>query len=52
MAVEPDDCDQYHLEAEDIHKHFGGIKALDGANVFVKKNKLISLIGPNGIASA
>lgn len=48
MAAEPDDCDQYHLEAEDIHRHFDGIKALDGATVFVKRNKLISLIGPNG----
>lgn len=37
-----------HLEAEDIHKYFGGVKALEGASVVVTKNKLFSLIGPNG----
>ena len=36
------------LEAVDIHMHFEGVKALQGATVLVTKNKLISLIGPNG----
>jgi len=36
------------LAAVDIHKYFGGVKALEGASVLVKKHKLISLIGPNG----
>ena len=36
------------LEAENIYKYFGGVKALEGASVMVTKNKLISLIGPNG----
>lgn len=36
------------LEAENIYKYFGGVKALDGASVMVKRNKLVSLIGPNG----
>ena len=36
------------LVAEDIHKSFGGLNALDGASVVVKKNKIIALIGPNG----
>lgn len=36
------------LEAVDIHKYFGGVKALEGASVLVTKHKLISLIGPNG----
>ncbi|MFQ5980846.1 MAG: ABC transporter ATP-binding protein [Candidatus Heimdallarchaeota archaeon] len=37
-----------HLGAKDIYKYFGGVKALEGATVVVSKNKLISLIGPNG----
>ncbi|MFX1514106.1 MAG: ABC transporter ATP-binding protein [Promethearchaeota archaeon] len=37
-----------HLEAKDIYKYFGGVKALEGASVVVSKNKLFSLIGPNG----
>lgn len=36
------------LIAEDIHKHFEGLVALDGATVVVEKNKITSLIGPNG----
>ncbi|MHA2297407.1 MAG: ABC transporter ATP-binding protein [Candidatus Hodarchaeales archaeon] len=36
------------LEAKNIYKNFGGLKALEGATVIVNKNKLISLIGPNG----
>jgi len=36
------------LEAENIYKYFGGVKALEGASVKVMKNKLVSLIGPNG----
>jgi ABC-type branched-subunit amino acid transport system ATPase component len=46
--VKIDEPEDYHLEAENIHKYFGGIRALDGASVFVRKNKLVSLIGPNG----
>lgn len=36
------------LVAEDIHKHFGGVHALNGATVFVQKNQITALIGPNG----
>lgn len=36
------------LEAENIYKYFGGVKALEGATVMVTRNKLVSLIGPNG----
>jgi len=37
-----------HLHAKDIHKNFGGLRALEGATVVVNKNQVISLIGPNG----
>lgn len=48
MVIDPEDYQEYHLEAENIHRYFDGVKALEGANVFVKKNELVSLIGPNG----
>ncbi len=38
----------YVLNAENIHKYFGGVKALEGATVAVERGKLTSLIGPNG----
>ncbi len=36
------------LHAENIHKYFGGVKALNGTTVSVKKGELTALIGPNG----
>lgn len=39
---------EYVLNAEDVHKYFGGVKAVQGATVVVQKGKITSLIGPNG----
>lgn len=36
------------LEIENLRKHFGGIKALDGVSFKVEGNELIGIIGPNG----
>ena len=36
------------LEAENIKVSFGGLKALDGASLYVEEGKVFSLIGPNG----
>lgn len=36
------------LEIENLKKHFGGIKALDGVSFRVEGNELIGIIGPNG----
>jgi branched-chain amino acid transport system ATP-binding protein len=36
------------LSASDIHLSFGGVKALDGVSLRVKKAEVLSLIGPNG----
>lgn len=36
------------LSVKDIKKSFGGIKALDGVTLDIKKNTIIGLIGPNG----
>lgn len=36
------------LSVKDVKKSFGGIKALDGVTLDIKKNTIIGLIGPNG----
>ncbi|HIH43087.1 TPA: ABC transporter ATP-binding protein [Candidatus Woesearchaeota archaeon] len=36
------------LEVKNIHKEFGGIKAVDGCSFKVEKNTITALIGPNG----
>ena len=36
------------LKLEDIHLSFGGVKALSGVNIDVKRDEILALIGPNG----
>ena len=36
------------LATEDLSKHFGGLKALDGVSFSVRANDVHALIGPNG----
>jgi ABC-type branched-subunit amino acid transport system ATPase component len=36
------------LEVEDLHKAFGGVVALDGADIEVREGEIVGLIGPNG----
>ncbi len=36
------------IVVEDIHKHFGGIRAVDGASLTIKTGSITGLIGPNG----
>ena len=36
------------LEVRDVHVNFGGLKAVDGADLVVPEGKIIGLIGPNG----
>jgi branched-chain amino acid transport system ATP-binding protein len=36
------------LEIEDVFKHFGGIRAVDGASFGVAPRSITALIGPNG----
>src|SRR5690606_499151 len=33
---------------EDLHLHFGGIRAVDGASIEIAKGSITGLIGPNG----
>jgi branched-chain amino acid transport system ATP-binding protein len=36
------------LAIDDVHVHFGGVRALDGASLRVDSGELVGLIGPNG----
>lgn len=36
------------LELNDLSRHFGGVKALDGLNLTVREGEILGLIGPNG----
>lgn len=36
------------LVVDDLHKHFGGVRAVDGATFSVTEGELCGLIGPNG----
>ncbi|RMD49625.1 MAG: ABC transporter ATP-binding protein [Alphaproteobacteria bacterium] len=33
---------------EDLHKHFGGFRAVDGASMRIRRGSITGLIGPNG----
>jgi len=36
------------IVVEDIHKHFGGIRAVNGASLTIETGSITGLIGPNG----
>lgn len=36
------------LRATDLHKSFGGVKAVDGVSVQVRAGEILGMIGPNG----
>ncbi|MBP1804306.1 ABC transporter ATP-binding protein [Rubellimicrobium aerolatum] len=36
------------IEVHDLHKHFGGFHAVDGASLRIRKGSITGLIGPNG----
>ena len=44
----PSEGGDWILEAEDVHKHFGGLRAVDGMGVRVRRGSLTAIIGPNG----
>ena len=36
------------LQVQDVKKHFGGVKAVDGVTFEVYEGEILGLIGPNG----
>ncbi|WP_347138327.1 ABC transporter ATP-binding protein [Paracoccus sp. SSK6] len=36
------------IRVEDLHRHFGGFRAVDGASLAIEKGSITGLIGPNG----
>lgn len=36
------------LQLKDVHVHYGGVKALDGASVRLDEGEIVALMGPNG----
>jgi len=38
----------YILEALNLSKSFGGVKALDNVDIFIKRNEIVCLLGDNG----
>jgi branched-chain amino acid transport system ATP-binding protein len=36
------------IRVDDLHLHFGGIRAVDGASIEIAKGSITGLIGPNG----
>ncbi|MBH1973849.1 MAG: ABC transporter ATP-binding protein, partial [Rhodobacteraceae bacterium] len=36
------------IKVENLHKHFGGFHAVDGASLEIKTGSITGLIGPNG----
>ncbi len=36
------------IRVDDVHMHFGGVRAVDGASLSIEKGSITGLIGPNG----
>ena len=36
------------IQVEDLHMHFGGIRAVDGVSLSIEDGRITGLIGPNG----
>lgn len=36
------------LQLKNIHVHYGGVKALDGAGIMLDEGEIVALMGPNG----
>ncbi len=41
-------ADEHMIVVDDLHKHFGGFHAVDGASLSIDRGSITGLIGPNG----
>ena len=48
LAEHGQETDEIVLDVRNLAKHFGGVKALDGVNIAVRRGSVHALIGPNG----
>ncbi len=48
LAEHGEKSDEIVLDVQGIAKHFGGLKALDGVDLSVRRGSVHALIGPNG----
>jgi branched-chain amino acid transport system permease protein len=48
LAQRGQESSEIVLDVQAIAKHFGGVKALDGVNIAVRRGSVHALIGPNG----
>lgn len=46
--VRAEDTSRTLLEVQDLSKHYGGVRAVDGASFAIPQGRLYGLIGPNG----
>ena len=47
-AIPGADAEAAYLRVEDVHLHFGGVKAIAGVGFEVNRGEVSSIIGPNG----
>ncbi len=48
LAAKGEESEEVVLRVSGLAKHFGGLKALDGIDIAVRKGSVHALIGPNG----
>jgi spermidine/putrescine ABC transporter ATP-binding subunit len=48
ITMRPAEHSSVHLLIEDLHKHYGSVRALDGADLAVNRGEFITLLGPSG----
>ena len=39
---------EYALETDEISKHFGAVRAVDGLSLSIPRRGMTSIVGPNG----